>query len=99
MTKASALPLRCFLAAVVTVSLAFCSDDSSKPALDLLHGYVHCGSERHPPPVPIYEHPCNRKPVGELKCGEAVDIISREGPWLKIRSGDNIERYIDFYLV
>jgi TonB family protein len=34
-----------------------------------------------------------------LKCGEAVDVFSREGPWLKVRSGDSAERYIDFYSV
>lgn len=67
------------------------------PSTDLRHGYVHCGSEKKPTPIPVYEHPCNRKPVAELRCGAAVDIFSREGPWLKIRSEDNSERYISFY--
>ena len=87
------------LVGVVALNVAFCSDDPPKPSPDFGHGYVHCGSEKKPPPVPVYEHPCNHKPVAELKCGEAVDVISREGPWLKIRSGDNSERYIDYYSV
>jgi len=49
--------------------------------------------------IAVYEHPCNPKPVAELKCGEAVDVITREGSWLKIRSGDNTNRYISYYSV
>ncbi len=99
MRHAGGLFVKCCLAAVVTLNVAFCSDDSSKPAPDLRHGYVHCGNEKNHPPVPVYEHPCNPKPVAELKCGEAVDVISREGSWLKIRSGDNTNRYISYYSV
>jgi TonB family protein len=87
------------LAVLISVNVAFCSDDSSKVSTDLRHGYVHCGPERNLPPVPVYEHPCNHKPVGELKCGETVDVVSREGPWLKIMNGDKSERYISFYSV
>ena len=87
-----------FAAVLVAANVAFSSDESSKVS-NLRHGYVHCGSERKPSPVPVYEHPCNPKPVAELKCGEAVDIFSREGPWLKIRRGDGTERYISFYSV
>src|ERR1035438_3863069 len=89
MRLTAGLLVKCCLAGVIALSIAFCSDDSSKPSPDLRHGYVHCGDERKPPPVPVYERPCNPKPMSELKCGEAVDVISREGPSLKIRSGDN----------
>jgi TonB family protein len=99
MRHADGLFAKCCLAAVITLNVAFCSDDSSKPAPDLRHGYVHCGSEKNHPPVPVYEHPCNPKPIAELKCGETVDVISREGSWLKIRSGDNTNRYISYYSV
>jgi TonB family protein len=87
------------LTVLIAVNVAFCADDSAKPSTDVRHGYVHCGSEKNPSPVPVYEHPCNPKPVAELKCSEAVDVFSREGPWLKIRNGDSSERYINFYSV
>jgi TonB family protein len=93
------LPVTCCLAVLIAVNVAFCSDNSSKVSTDLRHGYVHCASKTKSPPVPVYEHPCNPKPVAELKCGDAVDVFSREGPWLRIRNGDNSERYIDFYSV
>jgi TonB family protein len=99
MRHAGGLLVMCCLTAIIVLNVAFCSDDPSKPSPDLRHGYVHCGSEKTPPPVPVYEHPCNPKAVAELKCGEAVDVISREGPWLKIKSGDNTERYISYYSV
>jgi TonB family protein len=100
MRHADGLLVKCCLIALIAMNVAFCSDDrSSKPAPDLRHGFVHCGSEKKPPPVPVYEHPCNPKPVAELKCGEAVDVISREGSWLKIGSGDNMNRYISYYSV
>lgn len=95
MRHADGLFVKGCLAAVITLNVAFCSDDSSKPAPDLRHGYVHCGSEKNHPPVPVYEHPCNPKPIADLKCGETVDVISREGSWVKIRSGDNTNRAAD----
>jgi TonB family protein len=99
MRHAGGVLVKSCLAAVIALNVAFCSDDPSKPSPHLRHGYVHCGDEKNPTPVAVYEHPCNHKPVAELKCGEAVDVISREGPWLKIRGGDNGGRYISFYSV
>jgi len=99
MRRIGGLPVTWCLAVLIAVNVAFCSDDSSKSSTDLRHGYVHCGSEKKPPPVPVYEDPCNQQPIAELKCGEAVDVFSREGPWLKIRNGNSTERYIDFYSV
>jgi TonB family protein len=84
---------------LIAVSVPFCSDALSKGSADLRRGYVHCGSEKKSPPVPVYEHPCSPKPIEDLSCGEAIDIFSRDGPWLKIRKGDGTERYIDFYSV
>jgi TonB family protein len=57
------------------------------------HGYVLCAGERNPPPVPIYEHPC-KPPVGELKCGEPIEVVSRKGPYFQMRAADGSERYI-----
>jgi hypothetical protein len=93
-----ALLVKCWLVALIALNVAFCSDDpSSKPETDLRHGFAYCGIEKKPTSIPVYEHPCNPKLVTELKCDEAVDLISREGPWLKIRSGDDTNRVADTY--
>jgi hypothetical protein len=71
----------------ISVNVAFCSDDSSKVSTDLRHGCIHCGTERKSPPVPVYEHPCNPKPVAELKCGESAETpsVSQNGrQWLDV---------------
>lgn len=56
-------------------------------------GYVVCAAEKDTFPVPVYEHPC-RPPVGELKCDEPVEIVSRKGPFLKMKTSDGSERYV-----
>jgi TonB family protein len=100
MRHADRLLAKCCLVAVTGLNVAFCSDDpSSKPEPGLRHGYVHCGTEKKQTSVSVYAHPCNPKPAAELSCGEAVDVVSREGAWLKIRSGDNTNRYISYYSV
>jgi TonB family protein len=45
-------------------------------------------------PVPVFSNPCISKPVGSLSCGEKVQVLGREGPWLKIAPVDGGDRYI-----
>jgi TonB family protein len=70
------------------------NDAVAQASVETRHGYVQCGGKKNPASVPVFEHPCKPKPVGELKCGEPVEVISRDGPWLKIRSADGFERYL-----
>ena len=35
-------------------------------------------------------------PVATLNCGEKVQVLGREGPWLRIASNDSTARYINF---
>lgn len=84
----------CFLTAIVAVQGTTVADDSAKKQTDLQRGYVQCGIGKNRSPVLVFEHPCKPQPVGELKCGDSVEMFSRDGPWLKIRSADGAERYI-----
>lgn len=84
-----------FFGIALVLRLTTATNDAVAQALvETRHGYVQCGGKKNPPPVPVFEHPCKPKPVGELKCGEPVEVISRDGPWLKIRGADGFERYL-----
>jgi len=57
-------------------------------------GYVDCSSGDKDRLTPVFSHPCISQPVGNLRCGEKVDVLGREGPWLKLVSADGGGRYI-----
>jgi TonB family protein len=57
-------------------------------------GYIDCRLHDKPLPIPIYSDPCTPKPVDSLSCGERVEVLGRDGPWLKIKSTDGASRYI-----
>jgi TonB family protein len=83
-----------WLLGIVLILRLTATDDSVAQALnEPRHGYVQCTGKK-PSPIPVFENPCNPNWVGELKCGEAVEAVSRDGPWLKIRMADGSERYI-----
>jgi TonB family protein len=88
---------------VVTILVAMNSvagvDDATKGSSAPRHGYVQCVVGKTPPPVPVYELPCSRKPVAEIQCGEPVVVTSREGPWLRITGADGNDRFIGFLSV
>ncbi len=39
-------------------------------------------------------NPCVEQTVGTLSCGEKVNVLGREGPWLKVKTKENQEGYI-----
>ena len=91
------LPMRSgkWLLGIVLILHLTAKEHSAAQALnEPRHGYVRCGVAKNPSPVPLFENPCNPNWVGELKCGESVEVIGRDGPWLKIRGADGSERYI-----
>lgn len=89
-----------FVGIVLVLCLTAATDKAaSQQANETRPGYVQCGIGKHPTPVPIFEHPCKSNPVGELKCGESVDVVSRDGPWLRVRTADGSERYLGFLSV
>jgi TonB family protein len=84
-----------FVGVLLALNLTIAREQAaSQQPNETRHGYVQCAIEKHPAPVPVFEHPCKPNPVGELKCGESVDVISRDGPWLKVRIPDGSERYL-----
>lgn len=79
--------LQCLLqVAVSTISLA--GDDVRKL------GYVDCVSHDKRVLVPVFSDPCIPKPVDSLSCGDKIEVLGREGPWLRIASTDGSERYV-----
>jgi len=34
------------------------------------------------------------RPVGKIQCGEPVEVLTRKGPFFKMRTGDGSERFI-----
>jgi TonB family protein len=87
------------VALLVAVNSVALVDDLAKNSSPARHGYVQCVVGKNPPPVPVYELPCSRKPAAEVQCGEAVVVTSREGPWLKITGADGNDRFIGFLSV
>lgn len=57
-------------------------------------GYVYCASpEKHL--VPVLLQICSRLPAGNLDCGQEVNVLERQGAWLRITLPDNVDRFID----
>jgi TonB family protein len=86
-----------FLAVLLLRSLSTAQEVAHQGPNVVRHGYAQCIEGKNPPPVPVFESPCNLKALAELKCGEPIDILGREGPWLKIRISDGSERYLGFF--
>jgi hypothetical protein len=57
-------------------------------------GYVDCSLHTEHLPTPVYS--TFHLPVATLNCGEKVQVLGREGPWLRIASNDSTARYINF---
>ena len=75
----------------VLILAALCA--SAQGASSQKVGYIDCSSGDKHRPTPIFEHPCIPQPAGTLSCGEIVQVIEREGPWLKVVVS-GAERYI-----
>lgn len=73
------------------VSTAFCHLTSA--AADRV-GYIDCLPTVRSSPVPIFEHPCIKVPVGEISCGQKVEVTHIQGAWLEFRMSDGTLRFI-----
>jgi TonB family protein len=86
-----------FFGIVLVIRLITTTDNAaSQEPNGTRHGYVDCGVAKHSQLVPVFEHPCKSKPALEMRCGEPLELISRDGPWLKIKTADGSEKYIGF---
>lgn len=59
-----------------------------------LVGYVYCASDKPEHSVPVFLDPCLKFPVGNISCGEKLDVVSESGLWLKVVNSDGITRFI-----
>jgi hypothetical protein len=57
-------------------------------------GYIDCSSGDQHRLTAVFSNPCSAQPVENLGCGDRVEVLGREGPWLKLASSDGGERYI-----
>jgi TonB family protein len=85
--------LEYFLAVAFLLSLSASAEPTPQGSSTTRRGYAVCAGTKNSLPVPIYEHPC-KPPVGEIKCGESVEVLSRKGPYFKMGTSDGSERYI-----
>jgi TonB family protein len=49
-------------------------------------GYIDCSLGNRDRLTPLFSNPCVSQPVGTLRCGQRVEVLGREGPWLKLVS-------------
>ena len=57
-------------------------------------GYIDCLPGMRSSPVLIFEHPCIPQPVGEISCGQKVEVIGPQGAWLEFKMPDRSHRFI-----
>jgi TonB family protein len=69
------------------------SGDWAQTKKPKLVGYVYCASDKSEHSVPVFLDPCQKFPVGNISCGEKLDVVSQSGEWLKVNSG-GITRFI-----
>lgn len=72
---------------VVSLTVAVPADDDGRIA------YIDCAGDKHGF-VALYADPCDIEPVANLRCGDKVRPVRREGRWVKIASGGR-DRYVD----
>lgn len=58
-------------------------------------GYVYCASDNPEHSVPVFlDDPCMKTHVGNISCGEKLNVISRSGEWLKVVNSGGITRFM-----
>ena len=57
-------------------------------------GYIDCLPTVRSSPVVIFEHPCIKVPVGEISCGQKVEVTHVQGAWLEFKMSDGTLRFI-----
>jgi TonB family protein len=66
--------------------------ETKKPPLV---GYVYCSSDKPEHSVPVFlDDPCMKAHVGNISCGEKLDVVSRSGEWLRVVNSGGITRFM-----
>jgi TonB family protein len=82
---------RAFMFLFVSTMVSGSWAQTQKPPLV---GYVYCASDKPEHSVPVFLDPCLQRPVGNISCGEKVDVVSQSGEWLKVVNSGGITRFI-----
>ena len=56
-------------------------------------GYIYCASETQHL-TPVFLDPCIKFPVGNVSCGQKLEVVSRSGLWVKVVTADGITRFV-----
>jgi TonB family protein len=70
------------------------SSDWAQTKKPQLVGYVYCASDKPEHSVPVFLDPCLKFSVGNISCGEKLDVVSQSGLWLKVVNSGGITRFI-----
>jgi TonB family protein len=71
------------------------SGDWAQTTKPPLVGYVYCASDKPEHSVPVFlDDPCLKVHVGNISCGEKLDVVSRQGEWLKVVNSGGITRFM-----
>lgn len=57
-------------------------------------GYIDCLPSARSSSVLTFEHPCIKEPVGEISCGQKVEVTHVQGAWLEFKMPDGMQRFI-----
>jgi len=69
------------------------SGDRAQTEKPQLVGYVYCASDKAEHSVPVFIDHVGF-PVGNLSCGQKLDVVAQAGLWLKVVTPDGITRFI-----
>jgi TonB family protein len=71
------------------------SGDWAQEKKPQLVGYVYCATDKPEHSVPVFlDDPCRKVHVGNISCGEKLDVVSRSGEWLKVVNSGGITRFM-----
>ncbi|MGA1987269.1 MAG: energy transducer TonB [Candidatus Sulfotelmatobacter sp.] len=73
---------------------AMVSGDWAQTKKPPLVGYVYCASDKPEHSVPVFLDPCLRATVGNISCGEKLDVLSQSGEWLKVVNSGGVTRFM-----
>ena len=59
-----------------------------------LVGYVDCPKVKGEMSVVAFDSACNRKVVERLTCGQQVQVLGRDGPWIRLLGADGTQQWV-----
>jgi TonB family protein len=76
------------------VCVSILSDGLAQTKKTDLVGYIYCASDETQHLTQVFLDPCIKVPVGNLSCGQKLEVVSQSGLWLKVVTADGITRFV-----